>query len=327
MKPPAAPSSASDPRVTRFAEGLARLRGPRDADDMLGLAVSGGPDSVALLLLAAAAVPGRVQAATVDHGLRAESASECAFVAGVCAGLGVPHETLTVTVSPGNVQSEAREARYAALARWAQDKGLGAIATAHHADDQAETLLARLNRASGVAGLAGVRAMGRVPGSGLPLLRPLLDWRRTELAAVVADAGVEAVDDPSNRDPRFDRVRLRAALREADWLDVPAIARSAQNLAEADAALDWATAREWQECVTSGALGSYVYRPSAPRAIALRVIAQLVARLDGAEPRGGAVARLFDTLVAGQPASIGNLVARPGPDGWSFMKAPARRPG
>lgn len=327
MTPPAAPSSASDPRVARFAEGLARLRGPRHSGDSLGLAVSGGADSLALLLLASAALPEHVQAATVDHGLRPESAGECAFVAEVCAGLGVPHATLTVTVAAGNVQSEAREARYAALARWGQDKGLGAIATAHHADDQAETLLARLNRASGVAGLAGVREAGRVPGTGLPLLRPLLAWRRAELAEVVATAGLEAVDDPSNRDPRFDRVRLRAALREADWLDVAAIAQSALHLAEADAALDWATAREWQECVTPGALGSFVYRPSAPRAVALRVIAQLVARLGGEEPRGSAVARLFDTLVAGQPASIGSLVARPGRDGWSFMKAPARRPG
>jgi tRNA(Ile)-lysidine synthase len=72
-------------------------------------------------------------------------------------------------------------------------------------------------------------------------------------------------------------------------------------------------------------LGAYVYRPQAPRAIALRVIAMLVARLDGEAPRGSAVARVFDSLVAGQPASIGALVARPGPDGWTFMKAPARR--
>lgn len=325
MKPPAAPSSASDPRVGRFAEGLARLRGPRLAGGTLGVAVSGGPDSLALLLLAAAALPGRVEAATVDHGLREAAASECAFVAEVCAGLGVAHATLTVSVAAGNLQSGAREARYAALGQWAAARGLGAIATAHHADDQAETLLARLNRASGVGGLAGVRAMGRVPGTSLALLRPLLDWRRSELAEIVAAAGLRAVDDPSNRDPRFDRARIRDALRGADWLDVDAIARSAGHLAEADAALDWATAREWQECVTTGALGSYVYRPGAPRAIALRVITQLVARLDGEEPRGSAAARLFDSLVAGQPASIGALVVRPGPDGWTFMKAPPRR--
>lgn len=329
MKRPAPPSSASDaPPPARFAGGLSRLwpEGMRPGSAAsLALAVSGGPDSLALLLLAAAALPGRVHAATVDHGLRPASAAEAAFVGEVCAGLGVSHATLAVAVAPGNVQSEARVARYAALAGWAGAVGAGALATAHHADDQAETLLARLNRASGVAGLAGVRARGRVPGAELPLLRPLLDWRRAELAAVVAGAGLTAVDDPSNGDDRFDRVRLRKAMAGADWLDVAAIARSAQHLAEADAALDWATAREWREGVTPGALGSYVYRPQAPRAIALRVIALLVTRLGGEEPRGSAVARLFDTLVAGQPASLGDLVARPGPDGWAFAPAPPRR--
>jgi tRNA(Ile)-lysidine synthase len=142
------------------------------------VAVSGGPDSLALLLLAHAAMPGLVEAATVDHGLRSESADEAAFVAEICGKLGVPHATLKVTVGAGNLQAEARAARYAALAGWMAERGLAALATAHHADDQAETLILRLNRGSGVAGLAGVRARGLVPGTRLPLLRPLLGWRR-----------------------------------------------------------------------------------------------------------------------------------------------------
>ena len=326
-------AGAGDPeQVRRFAEGLTRLwpaspggRGGRGPAVRLGIAVSGGPDSLALLLLAAAALPGHVAAATVDHGLRPGSADEAAFVGTVCAGLGVEHAVLTVSVGEGNLQSEARAARYAALAQWAADAGVGALATAHHADDQAETLLARLNRGSGVAGLAGVRAAGRVPGGDLLLVRPVLDWRRAELAAVVAAAGLTPVDDPSNADDRFDRARLRKALGQADWLDVPAIAKAALHLAEADAALDWATAREWREGVSPGPLGSFVYRPQAPRAIALRVIALLVERLDGEAPRGSAVARVFDSLIAGQPASIGALVARATPEGWTFAKAPARR--
>jgi tRNA(Ile)-lysidine synthase len=325
----AAGSSAIDPALTeRFAAGLAALWPEgRDAGGTakLALAVSGGPDSLALLLLAAAALPGRVAAATVDHGLRAESAGEAAMVAAVCADQGIPHETLPMVVPPGNLQSEARSGRYAALGEWMARGGHGALATAHHADDQAETLLLRLNRASGVAGLAGVRSRGRVPGTTLALLRPLLGWRRAELADVVGAAGIKPALDPSNDDPKYDRARLRAALAGADWLDIPAIAASAAHLAEADAALDWATAREWRECVMPGALGSFVYRPNAPRAIALRVITLLVAKLDGAEPRGGAVARLFDTLLAGQPGSIGALVARPLAEGWSFARAPARR--
>lgn len=290
----------------------------------MGLSVSGGPDSLALLLLAHAALSGRIAAATVDHGLRPEAADEAAMVAAVCADLDVPHAVLAVTVEPGNIQAEARAARYAALAAWMAREDLTALLTAHHADDQAETLLLRLNRGSGVAGLAGVRARGQVPGTERPLLRPLLGWRRAELADVVAASELAAAQDPSNADDRFDRVRLRKALAAADWLDVPALASSAAHLADADAALDWAARREWSEAVEKAPMG-LVYRPQAPKAVALRVLARIVSELDGGVPRGAAVARLFDSLVARQPASIGSLVARPMPDGWHFTRAPQRR--
>ncbi|EZP79501.1 tRNA(Ile)-lysidine synthase [Novosphingobium resinovorum] len=313
--------------VDRFRADLAAIWPDRidDGTARLGIAVSGGPDSLALLLLAHAALPGRVEAATVDHGLRPESAAEAAEVARVCAGLGVPHVTLTVQVAPGNVQAEARLARYAAMAGWAAERGLAALATAHHADDQAETLLMRLNRASGVAGLAGARGRGRVPEAELPLLRPVLDWRRSELGVVVEAAGLVAAQDPSNINDRFDRVRIRKALAEADWLDVAAIAQSAVHIAEADAALDWMAALEWRSCVTKEPMG-LKYRPQAPRAVALRVVARIVRELDGEDARGGAIARLVDGLSQGQPASIGKLVARPNAGGWSFAKAPVRAP-
>jgi len=326
-------SSAADrglapaPELTaRFAEALARFW-PQfigEEEHRLGIAVSGGPDSTALLLLAAAAFPGRVEAATVDHGLRAESGREAADVAELCGQLGVPHAVLAVEVAEGNVQAEARRVRYAALAGWVEARRLGALATAHHADDQAETLLLRLNRASGVAGLAGTRARGFVPDTAIPLLRPLLGWRRAELEEIVTAAGVEAVQDPSNADDRFDRARLRKAMAAADWLDIAAIAESAAHLADADAALDWAARREWRDCVRTGGLG-ITYKPQAPRAVALRVLARIIAELEGGEPRGSAVARLFDTLVEKRPASIGNLVARPSLEGWNFTRAPKRR--
>ncbi len=331
--PPAMGSSAANERLVpaneltaRFAEGLAALwpEAAKHDDLKLGLAVSGGPDSTALLLLASAAWPGRIEAATVDHGLRPASVQEAADVAALCLRLSVPHEVLTVEVAAGNVQAQARHARYAALAGWIERRSLGALATGHHADDQAETLLLRLTRASGAAGLAGTRARGLVPDTAVPLLRPLLGWRRAELAGVVIQAGVVPVQDPSNEDDRYDRARLRKALASADWLDVPAIAESASHLADADAALDWAARREWRESVSRSGLG-LVYRPQAPRAVALRVLTRIVVELGGEEPRGGAIARLFDTLVAKRPASIGDLVVRPTPEGWSFTRAPKRR--
>ncbi|MFM5917947.1 MAG: tRNA lysidine(34) synthetase TilS [Novosphingobium sp.] len=309
----------------RFAEALGALWPAfGDASAHLALAVSGGPDSLAMLLLAHKALPGRIAAATVDHGLRPANSDEAAMVAAICASLGVPHAVLPVILARGNVQAEARTARYAALAQWAADQGLDALATAHHADDQAETLLLRLNRGSGVAGLSGVRARGTVPGTKLPLLRPLLGFRRAELAGVIAAARIAPAHDPSNEDDRFDRARLRKVLTGADWLDVPALAASAAHLADADAALDWAARREWTECVSAAPMG-LVYRPQAPRAVTLRVIARIVRELDGEEPRGSAAARVFDSLLARQPASIGNLVARATPEGWSFTKAPQRR--
>lgn len=309
----------------RFGAGLKAIwpEGAETPSARLGIAVSGGPDSLALLLLAHAALPGRIEAATVDHGLREGSAQEAAEVARVCRELQVPHATLRVEVAAGNLQAQARRARYAVLAGWIEERGLAALATAHHADDQAETLLMRLNRGSGVSGLAGTRSRGMVPGAPIALLRPVLDWRRAELAQVVRDAGLKAAEDPSNANDRFDRVRIRKALAQADWLDVDAIARSAAHIAEAEAALDWMADLEWRSCVRKEPMGLR-YRPQAPRAVALRVIARIVQELDGEEARGSTVARLLDTLMEGRPASIGDLVVRPNAGGWSFAKAPVR---
>ncbi len=284
------------------------------------MAVSGGPDSLALLLLAHAAIPRNFAVATVDHGMRAESGAEAAMVARICAERGIVHQTLPVTIAPGNIQDAARSARYNALAEWAVRNGIGAIATAHHADDQAETLVMRLNRASGLAGLAGVRARALVPGgSSLPLLRPLLGCRRSELGAVVAAAGLDPALDSSNHDPRFDRVRVRQQLAGCDWLDVPALAHSASHLADAAAALDWAVEREWTEAVTIGD-DAIIYRPQAPRAIGLRVLARAIALLGG-NPRGGEVARLLDR--AG--GSLGGVVARLDAGEWVLRREPRRR--
>jgi tRNA(Ile)-lysidine synthase len=169
----------------------------------IGIAVSGGPDSIALLLLAAAAFPGIVSAATVDHGLRPEAADEARFVARLCASLGIPHRILGADVDTGraSVQRAAREARYRSLQDWLAEAGIGCLATAHHADDQAETLLMRLLRGAGVGGLSGVRARTcvPVPGSDIVLVRPLLGWRRTELATIVAAAASERTSgDPAS---------------------------------------------------------------------------------------------------------------------------------
>ncbi len=285
--------------------------------------MSGGPDSLALLLLANAAVPERLAVATVDHGLRPESASEAAMVAELCAAYGIPHEILNVKVASGNLQDRARKARYGALAGWMARSGLTALATGHHADDQAETLIMRLNRGSGVAGLAGVRARGIVPGTDFALLRPLIGWRREELARIVETSGIEPAQDPSNEDPRFDRARIREALKEADWLDVQGVAASAAYLAEAEGVMQWAAQREWNEAVKVGE-GEIVYTPSAPQPIRMRIVARAIGILGG-EPRLSAVARLMQRLRNGKDATLGGVVARVDKNSWTFRREPPRR--
>jgi tRNA(Ile)-lysidine synthase len=289
----------------------------------LGLAVSGGADSLALLLLSEAALPGGFEVASVDHGLRAESADEAAHVASLSAERGIPCAILRVSVEPGNLQAEARNARYAALANWAGARGLGAIATAHQADDQAETLLMRLGRGTGVAGLAGVRARGAMDDSPIPLLRPLLGWRRSELAEIVRNAGLEPVADPSNVDPRFERVRMRGMLEQLPGLDPAAVAQSAGHLADADAALDWAAAVEWDERVEVD--GQRLrYRPRAPRAITLRVLERAL-RHFGGTPRRGDIVRLLAQLQIGRGGNVAGVMVGPERGEWVFAPEARRR--
>lgn len=310
--------------VQRFRRDLEALAGETER---LAVAVSGGPDSLALLLLAHAAFPGGVEAATVDHGLRPESAAEAASVAGHCARLGITHHILAARVERDGegLQAAARDARYAALAGWMEEEGLGLLLTAHHSDDQAETLLMRLNRGSGVAGLAGVRAAGRVPGSELRLYRPLLGWRRSELEAIVAAAGIEPARDPSNADEAFDRARLRRRMGEAPWLDPAALARSAALLAEAEAALEWTAgplfAARAERTDAGAILRPHGLPPELLRRLVLRCLQSLA---PGARPRGEPLASLIARLHEGKTATLCGVKATGG-ETWRFERAPPRR--
>jgi tRNA(Ile)-lysidine synthase len=311
--------------VERFRSDVAALG---DAGGGVGVAVSGGPDSLALLLLAAAAFPGKVSAATVDHGLRAESAAEAAMVGDVCRDLGLAHVVLPVEVAPrSSLQRAAREARYAALANWLARDGIGLLATAHHADDQAETLLMRLLRGSGVGGLASIRAKSVIPVAGCAarLIRPLLGWRRSELAALVAAAGLTPADDSSNRDSRFDRVRVRAALATVDWIEPLALARSAAALAEADEALAWTLAGLRAERVTSDGTCLRLRPDGLPAELKRRLVSGLLQDCapGGPRPRGEEIGRLIARLESGGTATLGGVICSGGPE-WRFT--PENRP-
>jgi tRNA(Ile)-lysidine synthase len=314
--------------IDRFRRQLDALVNPAA---IIGIAVSGGPDSLALLLLAAAARPGQVEAATVDHGLRSEARQEAEMVAGLCARLGIPHALLTVQwdAKPESaIQERARAARYRLLGQWARERGIPALLTAHHVDDQAETFIMRLARGAGVKGLAGMRRLVNAPGTNVALVRPLLGWRRSELEQLCGDAGVVPAADPSNEDEQFERVRVRKALSETEWLDPKWVALSADNLAQADAALHWATTQEWNRAVTNGG-GALVYRPAdAPREIRRRIARRAVLRLasegGGADLRGPELDRLLAVLASGRKATLRGVLCSGGQE-WRFSKAPARR--
>jgi tRNA(Ile)-lysidine synthase len=233
-----------------------RLRAYRS----LVVAVSGGPDSTALMHLIGhwhrrhgSSAPTPV-AVTVDHGLRPESASEAAQVGSQAATLGISHRTVrwTETPPPAGLQAAAREARYRLLAAAAHDvartvSGPTAILTAHTTDDQAETLVMRMARGSGIDGLAAIPAHGvwEAPPLGLTegsvdIIRPLLTVSRARLLATLAQQEIAFVEDPTNRDRRFERVRIREALTVLETLGVSreALARSAGRLRDAREALE-----------------------------------------------------------------------------------------
>jgi tRNA(Ile)-lysidine synthase len=283
-----------------------------------------------LLLLATAARPGRIEAATVDHGLRLEGRDEAVVVEQICRGLDVPHATLSVAwreVPSAAIQERARHKRYQLLGYWTEERNLAALVTAHHADDQAETFLMRLRRGSGVRGLSAMRPRSFAPASHVRLLRPLLGWRRSELATICAQANLTPATDRSNGDEQFERVRLRKALARSEWLDPVSIARSAAHLADADAALDWAVQMEWNSAVHEKRDLIIYARAGAPREIVRRIISKAVRRLatEGEEElRGRELDHLLATLSGGRIATVRG-VRCDGTNDWRFTPAPPRR--
>lgn len=231
---------------------------PEPLPKRIGVAVSGGSDSVALIHLLHQRLLSEgteIHVVTVDHGLRAASAAEARQVADLAKSLGLSHDVLPWEEGPngGNLQDQARQARYAMMADWAQAKGIKWLALGHTADDQAETVLMRLMRASGVDGLSAMSAT-RV-FNGVTLWRPLLSVRRSELRAYLSNAGVDWIDDPSNEDARFERVRVRQALAQLQdlGLTVGALTTVAGNMARARQALDSAAEKAALDLTDIGA--------------------------------------------------------------------------
>jgi tRNA(Ile)-lysidine synthase len=229
----------------------------------LGVAVSGGSDSMALLhaLHALSLDHGfDLHAVTVDHGLRAEAPAEAAMVADACAALGVSHDILRWSGpdATGNLQHQARNARYDLMAEWSDMRQLCVIALGHTQDDQAETVLLRLARGAGVDGLSAMRP--RRTDRGVTWLRPLLNVRRERLRAFLTELDVAWADDPTNQDLKYDRIKARQALAALEPLGihVSQLAQVASNMASARDALCWQTFLNSRE-ITQVEVGAVVF--------------------------------------------------------------------
>ena len=302
---------------------LACLREACAGLDRVGIAVSGGGDSIAALVLAVEALgAARVRAVTVDHGLRPEAAHEAAGVAALCARLGVPHAVLRWAEGAGghrgNLMGAARAARYALIGDWARAGGLDAVILAHTQDDQAETVLMRLARGSGVDGVSGM-AERRLAG-GILWLRPLLGVSRAALRDALRTRGLSWVEDPTNADLRFQRPRARGALAAlADLgIDAAGLAATAQRMRRARDALEAQTQAALDALVREdrGTLRIAAW-PALPE-IRDRMAAHLLMHLSGAwhRPRLEDLHRL---LARGQGTLMGCLL-QPEGDGWRLSR-------
>ncbi|QQV79074.1 tRNA lysidine(34) synthetase TilS [Sphingomonas aliaeris] len=294
---------------------------------------------MALLALASAALPGRVIAATVDHGLRPDAATEAAMVAHYCGdpGIGappIPHAVLSPAepIGTANLQASARTARYGLLIDWARGKGATILATGHHADDQAETFLMRAARGAGLAGLAAIRRSRRVADD-LILLRPLLTWRRRELRTLAEAWGLPFVDDPSNASDRYDRTRFRGLLLQNEWLDVAQIARAASHLADADRDLHQLDRWLIETYGVAAAPGERrITAKGLPREVRRRLVRALVtslrAELSIENPpwsQASNVESLLDALEVGKSATQAGIMGSETGGIWHFRAAPPRR--
>ena len=230
---------------------LTKIASRVPAEGAIGVAVSGGGDSLALLLALqeiAETTGQQIEAMTVDHGLRAEAAAEADYTRKVCVKLGIPHATARWTGwgGEGNLQDAARQGRYRLIAEWAERRKLAAVCIGHTQDDVAETFVMRLGRESGVDGLA--KMAERFTRHDVQFLRPMLDIERSELRDYLKRRGVEWVDDPSNDNEDFDRVRIRRALEVLKDVGISSenIAAVAENMSQVrdvmkDRAADFAT--------------------------------------------------------------------------------------
>lgn len=306
--------TAADPAFAVHA-ALDRLAADMPA---LGIAVSGGGDSVALMHMAADWARGRrIMVATVDHGLRADSAAEARGVARAARALGLAHATLLWQrdTEAGNLMANARDARLRLLAGWARRNGLSAVLLGHTADDQAETLLMRLARGSGIDGLASMAEWR--DAFGIRWLRPMLGVGRQTLRDWLEVRAIPWIDDPSNDSDDFERIRVRKTIGAAG-LDIAALARAARHIGEARDALAHYAAHAARDVVVRNGSLILPRRPfvEAPPEIRRRLIVAACRWITGADypPRRNTVLHALGAIATSQRVTLDGALIDPAGD-------------
>ncbi len=296
----------------------------------VAVAVSGGGDSMALLHVFAGLAPDMafsLEAVTIDHGLRDASIAEADFVAQTCQQMGVPHQTVRWDGwnGDGNLMAAARDARYRIIAEWAAARGIEAVALGHTADDIAENFLIRLARKSGPDGLAAMNA--RFDRHGMTWARPFLHQSRADLRAYLRRNEVSWIDDPTNYDDSFDRVRARKALDPLEELGIsaPVLQSVSLSMQAARDALDHYARIEARRYIMQQD-GDLVLRLGLtgplPSEIKRRMWRAAVLWVSGATypPRQGALCDVINGLADGGSATVGGcLITRKGED-WRVTR-------
>ena len=292
--------------------------------DRLGVAVSGGSDSLGLLVLLddwrRSGGPD-LCVVTVDHGLRPEATAEARQVGRICSQMGLSHDTLTWTGwdGRGNLPDQARRARYRLISDWARSQGIGHVAIGHTADDQAETVLMRLARQAGVDGLSGIPDRRIVDG--VAFCRPALRIKREALRDVLRNRGVSWVEDPTNSDMRYDRVRARAVLQALaplgiDTDDLSVVARQMRDASKTLYFYAGQAARQNVEVQHGDVLIARAAFDKLSEDIARRILSQTLKWIGGAEygPRGRALDDLLTAIGKGRTMALAGCLATCGKD-------------
>lgn len=285
------------------AEEFAYALGTFDVEGKLAIACSGGVDSLALAFLASQTH--QITALIVDHNLRPESADEALATSKILSNLGIENHILKVEKKiESNIQEGAREARYELMLNFCRENNIRYLATAHHADDNAETILLKLSRGSSVDGLCGIKPINEIDG--IKIIRPLLGFSKTRLTATLTENNINWVEDPSNKTDKYKRNQVRHLLEnlEDQELITTRLNDTAENMLRVRDFLEQQTEEAEKDCIHQNEMNLEEFK-KLHMEIAYRLLTKLTTNQNGERARFEKIKKLHDAIIAGNKHSLG----------------------